>query len=246
MAVNPASGKVYVTNTEAHNDVRFEGHDAGFASVRGHIADSRITRHRSVARARSRARNLNSHIDYTAEGDAAEKALSVAFPQDLAFTRDGSTLYTVAQGSAKLAIYSTERARGRHRGADARQPGHAVGAAAPRASCSTRRTARAYVLTRFDNSISIVDLGAHTEIGAGRDVQPRAGERHRRPPVPLRRERSRRRTARTACASCHIGGDKDELAWDLGNPGGARCRSRSSRRRIGDDLRDRPGDDHRR
>ena len=25
MAVNPASGKVYVTNTEAHNEVRFEG-----------------------------------------------------------------------------------------------------------------------------------------------------------------------------------------------------------------------------
>ena len=27
MAVNPVSGKVYVANTDARNDVRFEGHD---------------------------------------------------------------------------------------------------------------------------------------------------------------------------------------------------------------------------
>ncbi len=39
----PASGKVYVSNTDAHNDVRFEGHTPGFTSVRGNIVDSRIT-----------------------------------------------------------------------------------------------------------------------------------------------------------------------------------------------------------
>src|SRR5262249_8532983 len=30
MAVNPRNGKVYVSNTDAHNDVRFEGHTPGF------------------------------------------------------------------------------------------------------------------------------------------------------------------------------------------------------------------------
>jgi DNA-binding beta-propeller fold protein YncE len=43
MAVNPKSGKVYVSNTDAHNDVRFEGHTPGFTSVVGNLVDSRIT-----------------------------------------------------------------------------------------------------------------------------------------------------------------------------------------------------------
>ena len=54
MAVNPKSGKVYVSNTDAHNDVRFEGHTPGFTSVVGNIVDSRITRHRPGRAAPSR------------------------------------------------------------------------------------------------------------------------------------------------------------------------------------------------
>src|SRR5581483_1617047 len=47
MAVNPATGKLFVSNTDAHNDVRFEG-DRGadhlpLTSVRGNIVDSRIS-----------------------------------------------------------------------------------------------------------------------------------------------------------------------------------------------------------
>ena len=44
MAVNPVSGKVYVTNTEARNEVRFEGPGIfGGTTVRGHLARGRIT-----------------------------------------------------------------------------------------------------------------------------------------------------------------------------------------------------------
>ncbi|HEX7699442.1 MAG TPA: hypothetical protein VF403_01935, partial [Kofleriaceae bacterium] len=92
MAVNPASGKVYVTNTDAHNDVRFEGHTPGFTSVVGHIADSRITVVDPAAHTVA-ARDLNPHVDYTTDGNPAEKALSVANPQDLAFSSDGAKLY---------------------------------------------------------------------------------------------------------------------------------------------------------
>src|SRR5947207_3252952 len=75
MAVNPVSGKLYVTNTDAHNDIRFEGHTPGFTSVRGHIADSRITVIDPATSAVS-AYDLNPHVDYTQEGNAAEKSLS--------------------------------------------------------------------------------------------------------------------------------------------------------------------------
>ena len=39
MAVNPVSGKVYVTNTDAHNEVRFEGSGRRGTTVRGRIVD---------------------------------------------------------------------------------------------------------------------------------------------------------------------------------------------------------------
>ena len=51
MAVHPKTGKVFVSNTEARNLLRFEGPGAGVAqsrgfastTVRGHIAENRIS-----------------------------------------------------------------------------------------------------------------------------------------------------------------------------------------------------------
>ena len=44
MATNPVSGKVYVSNTEARNEVRFEGPGTfGGSTVRGHLHEARIT-----------------------------------------------------------------------------------------------------------------------------------------------------------------------------------------------------------
>jgi DNA-binding beta-propeller fold protein YncE len=70
MAVNPVNGKVYVANTEANNDIRFEGHNAfgptqgaPAATVRGHISESRITAIDPVT-AQVRPRHLNKHIDF--------------------------------------------------------------------------------------------------------------------------------------------------------------------------------------
>jgi DNA-binding beta-propeller fold protein YncE len=217
MAVNPASGKVYVTNTEAHNDVRFEGHNAGFSTVRGRIADSRITvidpASGSVA-----ARDLNPHVDFTQDGNPAEKALSVAFPQDLTFTADGSKLYVVAQGSQKLAIYNTSDI-------DAGTITPSLGSqvtlsgGGPTGVVLDESSNRAYVLTRFDNSISVVNTATKAEVGKVKMFNPEpASVTDGRKYLYDANLTSQHGT--TACASCHIGGDKDELAWDLGNPGG--------------------------
>jgi len=217
MAVNPATNKIYVTNTDAHNDVRFEGHTPGFTSVRGHIADSRISvidpTSGSVA-----TRDLNPHVDYTTEGSAAEKALSVAFPQDLAFTADGSKLYVVAQGSQKLAIYNThDLDAGTITPSLANQV--TLSGGGPTGVVLDEGAHRAYVLTRFDNSISIVNTTSKAEVGKVAMFNPE--------PASVTTGRKYLYDANltsehgvTACASCHIGGDKDELAWDLGNPGG--------------------------
>ena len=43
MAVRPGNGRLYVSNTEARNEVRFENFLDGARGVQGHIAESRIT-----------------------------------------------------------------------------------------------------------------------------------------------------------------------------------------------------------
>ena len=75
------------------------------------------------------------------------------------------------------------------------------------------------MLTRFDDGISVVDLGARKRGRARRDVQPRAGERDGGPASSSTTRRHTSALGDQACASCHIGGDFDGLAWDLGNPG---------------------------
>jgi DNA-binding beta-propeller fold protein YncE len=209
MAVNPATGKVFVTNTEAHNDVRFEGPTPG--SVRGQIVDSRI----SVVDPSSGAvvhNNLNSHI-VNGEGDAT---LSRAFPQDLAFTHDGATLYAVAQGSQKLVWYP---ASALENGTAAPSAGNqlTLSAGGPTGIVLDESRKRAYVLTRFDDGISTVDLGSHTETAHLRMFSPEPasvteGRRY------LYDTTFTSANGTQACASCHIGGDMDGLAWDLGNP----------------------------
>ena len=87
----------------------------------------------------------------------------MAFPEGVTVSSDGRTLYTVAQGSGKLAIYAT---------ADL-ENGTVVPSAAgqvllsgggPTGLAVNDTTGMAFVLTRFDNSISTVNLAARREI----------------------------------------------------------------------------------
>jgi DNA-binding beta-propeller fold protein YncE len=109
MIVNPVSGYVYVGNTEARNQTRFEG-TGEFSSgrtVRGHLHESRITVLGRAARVEPR--HLNKHIDFSqccAPIPNAENATSVAFPQDMAITSDGKTLYVAAFGTSEIAVYT--------------------------------------------------------------------------------------------------------------------------------------------
>jgi DNA-binding beta-propeller fold protein YncE len=116
MVVNPANGNVYVSNLDSQNEVRFEGAGvfaAGFkppgepASVRGHLAESRI----SILHAGAPdIRHLNKHIDYTtccAPAPNAENDASLAFPVGMAVSHDGGILYVAGFGSSAVGVYST-------------------------------------------------------------------------------------------------------------------------------------------
>jgi 6-phosphogluconolactonase (cycloisomerase 2 family) len=212
MATNPVTGKVYVSNTDAHNDVRFEGHTGGFSSVAGDEVDSRIT----VIDPKSGALtvdNLNSHLDHAA--GTGDPTLSRAFPEDMAVSSDGKNLWIVAQGSQKVAVYGTASLES---GTSTPTAGNQVvlSAGGPTGVALDESHGIAFVLTRFDDGISIVDTSKLSEVGHVQMFSPE--------PASVIAGRQFLYTANSAlgdqsCASCHVGGDFDGLAWDLGNPG---------------------------
>jgi DNA-binding beta-propeller fold protein YncE len=131
---------VYVSNTEARNEVRFEGPGLAFNSttVQGHLHEARIT---VLDGANVLPRHLNKHIDYSQRpAPAGVKEKSLATPLDMAVTSDGTTLYVAAFGSSKIGVFSTAALENDTFVPDA--GAHIASAAAARpASSSTRRAA---------------------------------------------------------------------------------------------------------
>ena len=215
MAVNPVTGKIYVTNTDAHNDVRFEGHTPGSPRCAATSTESQITVIDPATGAVT-PHGLNPHIDRARRGSGRE-GVERRVSAGRHVSSDGSRS-TRRAGLVKLAIYDTADARGGHDHAARGRSGRALGGG-PTGLALDGDGERAYVLTRFDNSISTVDLAArHGNRRTSRCSTPS------RPASPTGRKYLYDATLTsqhgdTACASCHIGGDKDDLAWDLGNPG---------------------------
>src|SRR6059036_3295981 len=113
MVTNPVTGKVYVSNTEARNEVRFEGsgtcpsNSRTNTTVRGHLHEARIT---VLDGASVLPRHLNKHLDTAASyanPGATEKAKSLATPLGMAVTPDGRTLYVAAFSSDAVGVFST-------------------------------------------------------------------------------------------------------------------------------------------
>ncbi len=225
MIANPVSGKVYVANLEAQNEVRFEGpgtYAAGFkppgepATVRGHLAESRIT---VLDGASVLPRHLNKHIDYDtccAPIPNTENDDSLGFPLGMAVSSDGATLYVAAFGSSEVAVYNTAQLE-----ADTFTPSAAnqiaVTGGGPTGLILDETRSQLYVLTRFDDSISVVHTGTGDELVhvALHNPEPDSEKDGRAFLYDTTFSSSH---GDSSCASCHIFGDFDSLAWDLGNP----------------------------
>ena len=218
MAVNPVNGKVYVANTEANNAARFEG-PGTFAgeSLRGHLHESRITV--LSPRGNVGARHLNKHIDYDNCCEPlpnAENERSLALPQGMAVTSNGATLYVAALGSDKVGVFSTAQLE-----TDTFVPNAAshisVSGGGPTGLVLDEDRRQLYVMTRFDNGISIVDTGRQAETGhvEMHNPEPPSVVTGRRFLYDAKFSSSH---GEASCASCHVFGDFDSLTWDLGNP----------------------------
>jgi hypothetical protein len=180
-------------------------------------------------------RHLNKHLDsgpdsyctVPSPADTADASLST--PLGMAVTGDGSTLYVAAFGSSdpaspgtggRVGVFSTAQLE-----ADTFTPSLAShillsGGGASGLILNEARQ-RLYVLTRFDNAVSVVD----TSSSPGNEIQHLPV--HNPEPAAVTAGRPflydatlTSSNGEAACASCHIFGDLDSLAWDLGDPSG--------------------------
>jgi YVTN family beta-propeller protein len=227
MVTNPVSGKLYVSNTDAMNHIRFEGPGtfaAGRkpsdvpASVIGQLHKARIT---VIDGTSVLPRHLNKHIDYSVRPvPAGTKAHSLATPLEMAVTRDGKSLYVAAFGSARIGVLDTAQLE-----SDTFNPTSAsqryinLTGGGPAGLVLDESRNRLYVLTRFDNTVSAVDLTSKREVRRVRLHNPEPQSVLAGRPFLYDANLSSS-NGEASCSSCHMFGDMDDLGWDLGDPDG--------------------------
>ena len=207
MVFDAASGRLFVANLDSDSVRRFE------PNLRGRFQSNRVSvlTTSGGAPALASAHDLNPHVDFSnPAGTDAERAQSLALPADMARGSDG-TLYVAATGSAKVGFLDASGAvRGRI----------AVGRG-PTGLALDEPRQRLYVLNRHDQTLSVVDTAAKAQLSqtpVGFNPEPAAVRDGRR---FLYDAQTFSAHGTVSCASCHPGGHRDGLAWDLGDPTGS-------------------------
>jgi hypothetical protein len=211
MIVDPSNpSRVYVSNTDAENQVRFEGPGTCSTSVQGHLHEARVT---VLDGAVVKPRHLNKHINYAVSpAPAGVKDSSLSIPVGLAVS--GSNLYVTAFGSSKVGVFDTTQLVN---DTFTPNPSSHITISGGGPSGLALRSNRLYVFTRFDNGISVVDTTTNQEIAHQTIPNPepenvKGGRRF------LYDARTTTSNGESPCAGCHVFGDFDSLSWDLGNP----------------------------
>ncbi|WP_116810951.1 YncE family protein [Steroidobacter cummioxidans] len=221
MATNPRTGKLYVSNTEAINNVRFEGPGVvGGSTVQGRLAETRIS---VISGTTVASRHLNKHINYDLLAndpgfDPSVKNHSLSTPLDMVVSRDGRKLYVAAFGSSKVGVFDTTALEANTFNPVTTSPNYiSVSGGGPSGLALDENRNRLYVMTRFDNAVKVINLATKAEVAALPLFNPEPAQVVAGRPL-LYDAVDMSANGEAACASCHIFGDNDELAWDLGNP----------------------------
>jgi hypothetical protein len=191
--------------------------------LKGHAVDNRVTRVNMAGTGTVTPFDLNPNLDYARFPNDAAKSIALAQPTAIAFEPGGAFFWLASFGTDRVAKVDASSGL-----VVARiETGPTVGAAAdprhkrgPRGLAFQPATSRLFVLNRISNTITVVSTLSQqvwAEIPTG-SYDPT--------PQVIREGRGFLYDARLSgngtqsCASCHIDGDRDELAWDLGDPAG--------------------------
>jgi hypothetical protein len=204
MAVRP-SGEVTIVGTDATNEIRFE------PVLNGKFLRVNLSRFSSVGGTNT-ITDLNPHINYAnASLPQAQRQLSVGDPRAIVWKTDGTKAYITGMGSNNVVMINATGAR----------MGSPIEVGeGPTGLVLHEGAGRAYVLNRFEGTVSTVDLTTEKEIARANFFDPtpqviKAGRKH------LYNTHLGSGNGHISCGSCHVDGRWDRLGWDLGNPAGA-------------------------
>jgi YVTN family beta-propeller protein len=228
MVINPVTGKLYVSNIESPNEVQYEGpgHIAG-TTVQGRVSESRITVI-DVNSGEVESKHLNQHIDYSLlhtntpdDFDTSVKEHSLATPLEMVVSADGKTMYTAAYGSSKIGVFDTAALEAgdyqtsfNPRTASSRYIDTDPG---PAGLALDEARKKLYVYTRFDNSVSVINLESKETVQTIAMYNPEPESIVEGRPF-LYDAQLTSANGEATCSSCHAFGDMDSLVWDLGDP----------------------------
>src|SRR5262249_6165790 len=135
-----------------------------------------------------------------------------------AISSNGKTLYVASFGTGEIDVLDTAALE-----SDTFVPDAAskikVSGGGPGGLALDERNGRLYVFTRFDDAVSVIDTRTHRQVEhlAMFNPEPASIVKGRRFLYDASLTSSH---GDSSCASCHIFGDFDSLAWDLGDPDG--------------------------
>lgn len=216
MVVNPVNDALYVSNTEARNHVRFEGPGTISTTVRGHFVENRIT---VIRDGEVLPQHLNTHITSYDQplGTAAEKAMSLAMPTDMVISKNGEQLYVAAFSSQKIGVLNAD-ALGTDDFTRTEDDYISLSGGGPSGLVLGRKNTL-FVMTRFDNAVAMIDLKKRKEVAKVHLYNPEPQSLVEGRPFLYDAQLTSSR-GDSSCGGCHVYGDMDHLAWDLGNPDG--------------------------
>ncbi len=207
LGVRP-DGAVSIVGIDADNLKRFE------PNINGTFARVEIGTFAPATPGATSVSDLNPHLVYTSPSvPIGLRELSIGDPRAILWHPTSGRAFVSGLGSGT--VISTDAAGTRYGQIDVGQ--------GPTGLALSALGDRLYVLNRFDATISTVDTASFVEIGAPGsrprffDPTPQAIRAGR----PFLYETHRfSGLGHLSCATCHIDGKTDHLAWDLGVPGG--------------------------
>lgn len=222
LAEHPTNGDIWVTNMESHNQVRFE------PELKGRFMENRVTRISLKNPDDAHTIQLNPTENTKARERKQALAEAIAQPTDIIFTPDGNASFVTSLGTDRIAKLNHDgkvisRIDLLPEYIDTTEPRVKRG---PRSLVLSPQKSHLFVLNGLSNSISVIDLSTETVVN---EI-----EMHDPTPDFIREGRGYLFDAKlsahgtVSCASCHIDGDRDGLAWDLGDPNGQLFRNGSS------------------
>ncbi len=175
--------------------------------------------------------HLNQHIAYAnlhTDPGADHAAIDAQIPHSLAtpmqptISSDGNTIYIPAFGSSKIGVFTRTELEDAAFETNfdptvASADYLSTTGGGPSGIALDETNNRLYVTTRFNNSIEVIDLGSGTTSAVLTMHNPEPSSIVIGRPV-LYDAVTTSGNGETSCSSCHIFGDFDSLAWNLGDP----------------------------